>query len=128
MGIRQLGDSWQNGLRRTAAKHEATQTWVGGMNADVQRRQPLRLGPLELLLAHVGQRHVVTVQKAEAEVVVHQVQRLAHAFRHLVNEAENALVVAGMDLVRELKSEHKPPILAPAALHLYRLVHTLSAK
>src|ERR1051326_7479402 len=47
------------------------------------------------------------MHKGEAEVVIHQVEGIAHFPGHLVDEAENALVVAGVDLVAEIMVERE---------------------
>ena len=67
---------------------------VGGVDADVQRRQALGDHPLEVGLGEAGQRREVPVQEAQPVVVVLQVQAAAQALRQLVDEAELAVVVA----------------------------------
>ena len=55
------------------------QLGVGGVHGDVERRQPLRLDARELGLVEIGQRDVVAVQERQPEVVVLDVEALAHA-------------------------------------------------
>ena len=74
------------------------QLGVGRVDRDEQGREPLLLDPVELALVEVGQRDVVPVQERQAEVVVLDVEALAHAARQLMDEAEHALVGAGGDL------------------------------
>lgn len=52
-------------------------------------------------VGEVGQGDIVAVQKGQTGVVVLEVQRLAHAFRKLVDEAEDAFVAAGVLFVHE---------------------------
>jgi hypothetical protein len=53
---------------------------------------------LERGLVEIAERDVVAVQERQPEVVVLDVQALAHAARELVDEAEDALVRAGGDV------------------------------
>src|SRR5262249_29257880 len=72
---------------------------------NVERRQPLRLDPLELVLLEIGERDVVAMEEGEPEVVVLDVETPAHAARQLVDEAEHALVAARVDLPRPRRLE-----------------------
>ena len=76
-------------------QHARPQLGLGGVDADVQRRQALGDHPLEIGLGEPGERGEVAVQEAEPVVVVLQVQALPHALGQLVDEAELAVVVAG---------------------------------
>ncbi len=77
----------------------AADVGVGGVDADVQRRQPLGDHPLEVGLGEPGERREVPVQERQPVVVVLQVQAAAHALGQLVDEAELAVVVAGANPV-----------------------------
>ena len=85
-------------LHPRLAEQTVPQVGVGRVHRDVQRRQPLLLDAGELRLREVGQRDVVPVQERQPEVVVLDVEALAHPARQLVDEAEHALVGAGGDL------------------------------
>src|SRR5205807_1659228 len=63
--------------------------------------------------SEIGQRDIVAVHEREAEIVVHEVERFSHLLRLLVNEAEDALVFAGMDLVAEIELEGEAGVLSP---------------
>ena len=63
------------------AQHPRAQLGIGGVDADVQRRQPLGDDPLEVGLGEPGQRREVPVQEAQPVVVVLQVQAPAQALR-----------------------------------------------
>src|SRR5439155_23113897 len=69
----------------------------------------------ELGLLQIRERDVVAVQEREAEVVVLDIEALAHAARELMDEAEHALVGAGGDLrrARRLQLEAEPRSPAP---------------
>ena len=91
---------------------------VGGVDADVQRRQPLGDDPLEVGLGEAGQRREVAVEERQPVVVVLQVEALAHARRQLVDEAELAVVVAGADLVEQRRVHLDAERLAVGLGHL----------
>ena len=49
---------------------------------------------LKFLVVHIGQRHKIAHHQAHAPVVVLDVKRFAASGRHLVDKAENAVVLA----------------------------------
>ena len=61
------------------AEEAVAQLRVGGVDGDVERREPLRLDARQLVLVEIGQGDVVAVQERQAEVVVLHVEALAHA-------------------------------------------------
>ena len=85
----------------------AADVGVGGVDAHVQRRQPLGDHPLEVGLGEAGERGEVPVQERQAVVVVLQVQAAAHALGQLVDEAELAVVVAGAHPVEHRDSTRR---------------------
>ena len=97
------------------AEQGVAQLRVGGVHRDVERREALGLDARELRFLEIGEGDVVAVQEREPEVVVLDVQALAHALRELVDEAEDALVGAGRDLGRARGLELEPELRAAAA-------------
>ena len=89
---------------------------VGGVDAHVERRQPLGDHPLEVGLGEAGQRGEVPVEERQPVVVVLQVQAAAQARRQLVDEAELAVVVAGADLVEQRPSAPRRRAARPRRL------------
>ena len=85
---------------------------VGGVDGDVDGADVQVDNALCLPLRQVGQGDVVAQQEAQPGVVVLEVQRGAHARRHLVHEAEQAVVGAGAHLVHEIGVEIQPQVLA----------------
>ncbi len=76
-------------------QHPRPNLGVGGVDADVQRRQALGDDALQVGLGEARQGGEVPVEEAQAVVVVLEVQAAAQARRQLVDEAELAVVVAG---------------------------------
>src|SRR5581483_7038068 len=99
--------------RRRAPQEEVAHDRIGGVDRDVERREPELQDALDLALREVGQRDVVAVQEGEAVVVVLDVEALAEPSRQLVDEAEHALVGAGRDLGRRGRLALEPEPLAP---------------
>ena len=86
------------GRHARAAEQLPAQRGIGRVHRHVERRQPLLDDARELRLLQVGERDVVAVQERQPEVIVLDVESLAHPLRQLVDEAEHALVGAGGDL------------------------------
>ena len=70
---------------------------VGGVDRDVERAQALLLDAPPVVLAQVGERDEVAEQERVAVVVILDVERAAQARRHLLDEAEWAVVGAAAD-------------------------------
>ena len=81
------------------------------MDGDVDGADVQVNDALGLPLRQVRQGDVVTQQEAEPGVVVLEVQGGAHARRHLVHEAEDAVVGAGAHLVHQVGVEVEAQIL-----------------
>ena len=86
------------GRHARAAEQLPAQRGIGRVHRHVERRQPLLDDTRELRFLQIGERDVVAVQERQPEVVVLDVEALAHPLRQLVDEAEHALVGAGGDL------------------------------
>ena len=56
---------------------------------------------LHIMVGHVGERHIISLQKGKPGIVVLEIQRGPHARRHLVDKTENALVGAGTVIVHQ---------------------------
>ena len=100
--------------RRAApvAQHLGAQVGIGGMDRDVQRREPLLDDPLEVELGEPCQRREVAVEKGETEVVVLHVEALPHPLGELVDETESTVVVTGADAVEQWRGDLDPERLA----------------
>ena len=71
------------------------------MDRYVQRSEALLDDPSQVELGEPGQRREVAVEERQPVVVVLQVQRLAHSRGQLIDEAELAVVVAGLHPVED---------------------------
>ena len=109
--VGQFADLRQNGGRLAAAEEHSAEVGIGGMHGDIERGEPLFQNARPLLVGEVGERDIVAVHEGEAEIVVHQVERFAHLFGLLVDEAEDALVLAGVDLVAQIELEVQSGVL-----------------
>mgnify|MGYP007025233869 CR=1 FL=1 len=49
----------------------------------------------DILLPHIGQRNIITLQKRQSCIVILKIQGFPHTGRHLVNKTENTFVAAG---------------------------------
>ena len=79
------------------------------MNGDIQRRNAQFAYTVEFRIIDVCQRHVISVYQRKAEIVILEIKGITHRRRHLVYEAENALVFASVlfihQKIRETQSE-----------------------
>ncbi|OPZ14828.1 MAG: hypothetical protein BWZ10_01836 [candidate division BRC1 bacterium ADurb.BinA364] len=81
------------------SQHAQAQFLVGGVDRNVQRRKALRGDPFQVRLAQIGRGDIVSVGEGHAEIAVLEVQRRAQPRRILVDETEDATVVAAADWV-----------------------------
>lgn len=71
------------------------------MDADVQRRQSLIDNSLQVGLREAGQSGEVPVQKAEAVIVILQIQALSHPGWQLIDETERTVIVARSNSIED---------------------------
>ena len=93
------------------AQHGAVELGIGGVDGDVDGADVQVDDALRLALRQVRQGNVVAQQEAEPRIVVLEVERLAHTRRHLIHEAEHAVVGAGAHFVHQIGVEVQPQIL-----------------
>ena len=58
---------------------------------------------LHFSLGEIGERHIVSHEETESGVIVLEIERRAHAFRHLIDEAEDTFVGTGMRLIHQIR-------------------------
>src|SRR5581483_11923966 len=90
----------QNGGRSGIAEQAPAYLELGGVDGDVEGREMLVVNLLPVGLAEVGERNEVRRQERVAIVIVFDVQRAAQACRRLIDEAEDAVVVADANAIR----------------------------
>ena len=73
---------------------------------------------VDLVILHIGHGDVVAEQKAQPLVIILEIQALAHTGGQLVDEAEHAVVGAGMLLVAQIGGEIAAKGAALRALHV----------
>ena len=61
--------------------------------------------PVDIVVAHVGQCNIVSLQEGQTRIVILKIQGGTHSRRHLIDETENAVVAAGTVLIHELVLE-----------------------
>ena len=71
------------------------------MNGDKERGSLSLKNPGKLPVIHIGQGDIITHHHGKAPVIILDVQRIPHAFRHLVNKAEQAVIAAAAWLQRD---------------------------
>ncbi len=87
------------------AEHHSAPEGIRGVDADIHRGEALALDALPVVVAQVGKRNEVAVEKREPVVVIFKVERLAETLGHLGEEAERAFIVAGAQPVKKRLSK-----------------------
>ena len=49
---------------------------------------------LNVMVAHICQRNVISLQERQPGIVIFKIERLAHSLWHLVDKAENTFISA----------------------------------
>ena len=82
-------------------QHPAAQPGIGGLKGNVDGRHVVFDDALHILLRHIGERHIVALQKGKPGIVVLKIERGPHSRGHLVDKAEDALIGAGTVIVHQ---------------------------
>ena len=99
-------------------QHPAAQLWIHGLEGDIDGGETVSADPVDVMVRHIGQGHIVPLQEGEPGIVVLEIQGVPHAGGHLVDEAEYALIVAVPVLVHQAALELQPQILVIVLVHL----------
>ena len=82
-------------------EHPAAQVRIHGLEGNVDGLQAESDDPLQIMPAHVGQGHIVSLEEGQPGIVVFKIERIPHPRRHLVDKTEDALISAGTVLVHQ---------------------------
>ena len=66
------------------------------MNRNIDRTDVHGDNPVNLTLAHIGQRYIIPKQKGKAGIVIFEIKTFPHPRRQLVYKTEDAAIPAGM--------------------------------
>ena len=77
---------------KAVMQHFAPEFRIHCLERNVDRFQMIADHTLNILLTHVGKRHIISLKKGKPGIVILKIQRLTHIRRHLVNKTEHALI------------------------------------
>ena len=81
------------------------------MYRDIDGRNTHFDNALHILILHIGEGNIVTVDEREAGVIVLEVNGLTHALGVLVDEAEDALIGAGVLFIHQGCFKLQPDVI-----------------
>ena len=99
----------------------AAQFGIGGMHRDIEGREPLLLDPLPVGGGEIGEGEIGAVEKAQAVVVVLEVEAGAAAGGLLVDEAEGTVVIALAQAIEERLGEAESQALVRILLQFHHM-------
>ena len=109
------------------AEQERTQLRVRRMYGDVDGADVQVDDALHLALGQVRERHIIAHEEAQARIVVLEIQRRAHPRRHLVDEAEHAVVGARVSVVHEVGLKVQPQLAAEGLGNVHGVLRPVRA-
>jgi len=91
--------------------HPDPQLRVCRMDRNIHGRKAIGDQAIQFLVRDIGQGHIVAGQKGQAQIIIFEIQGLAQTLRQLVDETEDAFVVAMGAFVEQSLLELQPQIL-----------------
>ncbi len=76
-------------------EHLHTKLRICRLNGNINRRQMIPNDSRKIMLLHICQCNIISLKKRQSRIVILKIKRISHSRRHLIDEAENALVGAG---------------------------------
>ena len=101
-------------------EHLLAQLAVGRLDGDVNGAGFALNHAVHFRLGQVGQRHKVAGHQRKPPVVVTHIQARAHARRHLLDEAEHAVVRAGLRAAHQRGLQRQPQGILRALMDMHR--------
>ncbi len=99
-------------------EHPHPKLRVGGVDRNVDRRDMHLDDALDLVILHIGHGDIVAEQKGQPLVIIFKVQALPHTGRELIDEAEHAVIGAGVLLIAQIGLKVAPERPALCTLHV----------
>ena len=103
--------------RKPVVQHLTPQFRVRCMKGNINRLQMILYNPVNIMITHICQRDVISLQEGESGIIIFKIKCLSHSFRHLVDEAEHTFISAGTILV------HQPLLKLDAQIFLIVLLN-----
>ena len=113
--------------RARIAEQKRAQLRVRRVHGDIDGADVQVDDALHLALGQVRERHIIAHEEAQARVVVLEIQRRAHTRRHLVDEAEHAVVGARVGVVHEVGLKVQPQLAAEGLRHVHGVLRPVRA-
>ena len=98
-------------------EHLAAKLRIHCLERNIDRRQVIFDHPLNILLAHIRQCHIVSLQEGKPGIIILKIESLPHSRRHLVDKAEHAMVAAGTVIIHQAILKLYSQILIIILLH-----------
>ena len=99
-------------------EHLTAKLRIGGMKGNINRLQVIPCDPLNVVVAHIGQSDIIPLQKRKPGIIIFEVQRLPHAFWHLIDKTEHTFISAGAIFIHQALLEFQAQIFLIILLNL----------
>ncbi len=80
------------------------------MHGNIDRLQAVSDDSLDIILLHIGQCNIISLQKRKPGIIVLKIQRIAHSFRHLIDKTKDAFIPAGLIIIHQSAFKHNAQI------------------
>src|SRR5699024_6065105 len=117
-GVGQFSHSLHDISGLIVVEHHFPQLRVGRMDGNIYGRKVVVYYSLDVLVLHVCQSDVITLQKRKSCIIVLEVESLSHTLRELVDEAEYAFVAAASGVVHKSALKYYAKILVIVLFYL----------
>ena len=90
------------------------------MDGNIYRRKAHFYDSVNVLFLKVCKSYIVSEKEAKSGIVIFKIKSFSHSRRHLVDEAENAFVFAGMFLIHKIVFKIKTKVFIFLFFNLYK--------
>ena len=116
-GIIQLLHLFQCLPCKTIVKHFTTKFRIHRLKRNIDRFQMVTDDPFYIMITHIGQCHIISLQKGKSGIVILKIKGISHPRRHLINKAEDTVVGTGPVII------HKPIFKLYSQIFLVLFLH-----
>ena len=82
-------------------QHFAAKLRIHCLKRHIDGRKVIFDHTFNIFLAHIGQCNIISLQERKSGIIILEIQRFSHAWRHLIDKTEHTVIAAGTVIIHQ---------------------------